>query len=689
MSHLKKITLKHVLIVLVGGIFLAWDLYQANSSAFTYAYQPSFPATSKAGTMLQTTVAIVRSDDSALPNPTPVTDANISYATIEQMVRRSVALAGGFTGVIASGDTVLIKPNIVQQDSSGSGGVTDVRVVKALVKMIDEIDHGHIHIIVGDGSPRPFTTFERIAGPGRRAWTQLYDVPGYQILKTEMLAAGIDFRISNLNGNSDTNPWPELQFVQVPGGGEAQPQGGAYYVHQDVVNANVFITVPVMKIHEPGITAALKNQIGIASSSRYGFSKTAGVPQNSYQTRLRHLEEAPYNWTDKEIVDLCLIGKIKFVVVDAIACLETQKSPVPSGVPSNQIVNQVRMNTVLAGKDPVAVDHVCALLMGLNPDDVEHITLAERRGLGTNNPNLISIAGASIESARKRFKKNQTASGVYGQGNREWTLNGPFPIGAISDPINYEFIQNEASVAPIPGNAGWSQRRYFINDRIALKDYYNLGSDQVVSYAFTYFFAPTACTAELWIGSDEALKVFLNGTQVYNFNAIRTFANSDYFSEIVQINLTQGVNRLLVKSLQRSGRYDFSVNICDVESNAVYRGNRIWGLKFSADATTLSVGTRQSSPPQAFELLECYPNPFNGALHIPFRIAGNSNVDLAIYNVVGQRIRTLVRENLDAQTRSVVWNGTNDLGREVASGLYFVIMRSGERTQARKVVYVR
>ena len=130
--------------------------------------------------------------------------------------------------------------------------------------------------------------------------------------------------------------------------------------------------------------------------------------------------------------------------------------------------------------------------MGLNPDDVEHITLGERRGLGTNDPNLISVVGASVEATQKRFKKNPTASGVYGQGNREWTLNGPYPIGSVTDPINYEFISGEASLSPTPGTAGWSASTYFINDRIALKDYYSLRSDQVVSYAFAYFKAPLA-----------------------------------------------------------------------------------------------------------------------------------------------------------------------------------------------------
>ena len=59
--------------------------------------------------------------------------------------------------------------------------------------------------------------------------------------------------------------------------------------------------------------------------------------------------------------------------------------------------------------------------------------------------------------------------------------------------------------------------------------------------------------AELWVGSDEALKIYLNGTMVYNFNATRTFANTAYYNEIVRVNIAQGMNKLLIKSVQRAG----------------------------------------------------------------------------------------------------------------------------------------
>ena len=323
-SRLPRLFIVSTLLIL----WLSWDIHQAQTDSVGL-YRTFFDASlAQLKSPAATTVAIVRSNDAALANPIDVTTDGIPYATVEQMVRRAVDLTGGFRKIIKSGDTVLIKPNLVQGDSSGSGGITDVRVVKAVVKLVDEVDHGNILIIVGDGSPRPFTTFEKASGTTQAAWAQLFDVPGYQSLRTESITAGIRFRLSNLNGNSDTNPWPELDMVAVPGGGQAQPQGGAYYVHKDVTTASVYISVPVMKIHEqPGYTGALKNQIGIAASTRYGFNKTTGVTQESRAHKLLHQAQLPYNWQDKEIVDLATIARVKFAVVDAITCLETKKSP--------------------------------------------------------------------------------------------------------------------------------------------------------------------------------------------------------------------------------------------------------------------------------------------------------------------------------------------------------------------------
>lgn len=580
--------LKPIILVLFLGIWMYWDIHQAQTHAAGIYRSYVDASASTESTSSTATVSIVRSNDPSLVHPCDITDEGISYQTIYEMVQRAVELAGGLNGIVNSGDTVLIKPNLVQQDSSGSGGVTDVRVIKALVYLVDAIDHGHIKILVGDGSPRPYTTFEKNSGTSQSAWVSLFDVPGYQQLKTEALAAGIDFRLTNLNGNSDTNPWPELDSVNIAGGGYAQPQGGHYFVHGDVTHASVYISVPVMKIHDqPGFTGALKNQIGLAASTKYGFNKTTGVTQEGRYHKLLHQARLPYNWQDKEIVDLSIIAKIKLNVVDAITCLDIKKSPMYSSDRSNmKISNRVKMNTIIAGYDPVAVDNVCCRIMGLNPDDIEHITLAERAGLGTNNSDSINIVGTSISSTRRVFRKGQTASAWFGQSNRTWLLKGPFSTTGITTPIDYAFIAREDSVRPSAGIDSWSQAIYFHDDQIALKDYFGLGSQSVVSYAFTYFTAPASQTAELWVGSDEAMKIYLNGQVVYSYTGTRTFSGTDFWNDIISIPVQQGMNTLLVKTYQGSGStnmYTFSLNICEVQSNDYYKGNRIAGLKFTTN----------------------------------------------------------------------------------------------------------
>ena len=688
---------RSVLLFVSVAAWMCWDLTQAHNTRVGL-YQSFVAATDVAlKTPAATTVSIVRSNDPSLADPCPITEEGITYTTIAQMVRRAVDLAGGLQGIVKSGDTVLIKPNLVQSDSSGSGGITDVRVVKALVFLVDEIDHGKMEIFVGDGSPRPFTLFEKATGTSQKAWKQLFEVPGYQNLKTEALAAGIDFHLTNLNGNSDTDPWPELDSLAVPGGGTAQPQGGKYFLHRDVVHANVYIAVPVLKIHkETGFTCALKNQIGIAPSTRYGFNKTTGVLQDGRTHKLLHLTQAPYNWQDKEIVDLSTLARVRLAVVDAIACLESDKSPAYTSDSANiHITNRVKMNTIIAGYDPVAVDHVCCRIIGLNPDDIEHITLAERVGLGTNNPDSITVVGTSIDQARRAFKKPQTWSGLYGQSNRTWLLNGPFPTTGITDPMNYEFLADEPTLLPTAGVGGWSQPVYFINDQIMLNDYYQEGgvsTTNVVSYAFAYVNAPADQRAELWVGSDEALKLYLNGAIAYNFTGTRSFAGTECYKDTVSITLRKGLNRLLVKGLQSIGNYNFSVNICDAEPNALYRGNRVWGLTFATDPGSVNaLGGRPDPIPGHPVLFPCYPNPFNPSTTIGYGLPQRSAVQLTVYNTLGQEVARLIEGEREAGYHDVKFDGSS-----LSSGVYFYRLDArpveggpGEFVTTRKLLLLR
>jgi len=75
---------------------------------------------------------------------------------------------------------------------------------------------------------------------------------------------------------------------------------------------------------------------------------------------------------------------------------------------------------------------------------------------------------------------------------------------------------------------------------------------------------------------------------------------------------------------------------------------------------------------KGFELEQNYPNPFNSTTAIRFHIAVTSDVKLEVYNNLGEKVRTLVNEQLQPDTYRIVWNGKNGFGETVSSGIYFV-----------------
>ncbi len=78
-----------------------------------------------------------------------------------------------------------------------------------------------------------------------------------------------------------------------------------------------------------------------------------------------------------------------------------------------------------------------------------------------------------------------------------------------------------------------------------------------------------------------------------------------------------------------------------------------------------------SAIPLSFELGQNYPNPFNPTTKINYSIATPGMVSLDVYNVLGQKVRTLIDGHQDAANYSIEWNGQDDNGKPVSSGVYF------------------
>jgi hypothetical protein len=103
---------------------------------------------------------------------------------------------------------------------------------------------------------------------------------------------------------------------------------------------------------------------------------------------------------------------------------------------------------------------------------------------------------------------------------------------------------------------------------------------------------------------------------------------------------------------------------------------------------SVPVQTGCEMPPAAV-LGQNYPNPFNPATVIPFSIERDCHVSLVVYDAAGRRVKTLCEGVLQGGGHRAVWDGSNDRGRAVASGVYFVRLRSGERFLTRKLILIR
>ncbi len=84
-----------------------------------------------------------------------------------------------------------------------------------------------------------------------------------------------------------------------------------------------------------------------------------------------------------------------------------------------------------------------------------------------------------------------------------------------------------------------------------------------------------------------------------------------------------------------------------------------------------------------------YPNPFNPTTNISFTIPVKSKVEIAIYNVKGQRIRTLSDEEMEIGEHRIVWNGKDEDNRTVSSGIYFCKMKSTDKSFTTKMVLMK
>ncbi len=177
------------------------------------------------------------------------------------------------------------------------------------------------------------------------------------------------------------------------------------------------------------------------------------------------------------------------------------------------------------------------------------------------------------------------------------------------------------------------------------------------------------------------------------------FAEGDLYSESVVIGpvnrTVRGIVDVTIASATPARRIDESTvgfvrfrvidpGRTDVNIAAFHTSDSNWEVDTQIDLTRgINV------VPVATRLLGNSPNPFNPTTRIRYELPMSTHVSLQVLDVSGRVVRNLLSRTESAGAREVTWNGMNDAGRPVSSGVYFTRLQAGSEQQIKKMTLIR
>jgi uncharacterized protein (DUF362 family) len=285
-------------------------------------------------------------------------------AEIERMVREAVDLIGGLSGRIRPGDHVVLKPNLFAPYPPPIS--VDRRVIASVVKLAREAGAKRVTVLEGVSVG---TLMKRV----RPVMTPCGMARGFKTVEV-MQMLGVKQAVEEAGG--------EVLGVEDAEKVEVNIEGGMA-LHQVnypkvILEADCFINLPAMKTHTMTmVTLSLKNLQGILDEKGRYFSHRDDI--------------------DQHMVDISKIRKPDLIILDGLLAME--------GMGAGEAGSPVEMGIIMASADPVALDAIASMCMGIdNPLVVGTTRIAAHDGLGVANPFLIELVGAPMHEVRKKFQ---------------------------------------------------------------------------------------------------------------------------------------------------------------------------------------------------------------------------------------------------------------------------------------------
>ena len=160
-------------------------------------------------------------------------------------------------------------------------------------------------------------------------------------------------------------------------------------------------------------------------------------------------------------------------------------------------------------------------------------------------------------------------------------------------------------------------------------------------------------------------------------------------SSLAEFQTEERERSLIIPGRRPSGIYELQINIGTYPTSVEYTGT------FAFEKSPINFQRIETNPegdaeiPDESFLAQGYPNPFNSTTVLQYGLKHDEWVTLKIYNLIGQELATLVNEFQAAGRRSIHWNGINNVGRELGSGVYVYRLSAGSFAKSGKVILIK
>ncbi len=232
---------------------------------------------------------------------------------------------------------------------------------------------------------------------------------------------------------------------------------------------------------------------------------------------------------------------------------------------------------------------------------------------------------------------------------------------------------------------GWNKKDYEVGDTIIISlnpgEVNNfLGAEIILNY-----------DREILRVNNVFTKAVLN---IYDYNSPVYYSTSQgelTASTVVLGNLKKGITisgvNLFDIEFEVINEGDFNIYLSSIDIRD-FNNNPIM-TEIENESIVGKILTPQEDTPYAFGLSQNFPNPFNIQTTIIYTLDNAGEVDIKIYNSLGQEIKTLVIDTREAGQYSVVWNGTDDGGNVVSTGIYFIRLIQGKSVDSMRILLVK